>query len=93
MTLQLNVSDDFGDLGFTSEELEREVPTLLVLKRFREGAISSGKAAKLLSMSRVDFLDLLGREGIPAFNPTKEEFLAEIETIRGLSSKNDDCHS
>jgi predicted HTH domain antitoxin len=92
MTLQLKVSEGFDELGFTSEELQREVPTFLVLKRFREGAISSGRAAKLLSMSRVQFLDLLGREGIPIFNPTKEEFLAEIETVRKLAAKGDDRH-
>jgi predicted HTH domain antitoxin len=90
MTLELNVPEGFSDLGFTPEEIQREVPTFLVIKRFREGAISSGAAAKLLSMSRVQFLDLLGREGIPIFNPTKEEFLAELETVKELSAQVDD---
>lgn len=87
MTLEVEVPENFGDLGFTQEELEREVPLLLVLKCYREGAISSGKAARLLSMTRVEFLDLLGREGIPIFNLTKDELAAEFATARRLAEE------
>jgi predicted HTH domain antitoxin len=42
----------------------------LVLKRFRQGLISSGKAANILGWSRRDFLDLLAAEGIPLYDPS-----------------------
>ncbi len=48
LTVQLQVSDAFGELGYSDEELGREVQLLLVLKRFRQGLISSGKAARIL---------------------------------------------
>ncbi len=46
ITVQMQVSDAFRELGYSDEELRREVPVLLVLKRFRQGLISSGKAAR-----------------------------------------------
>ena len=69
-------------LGYSDEEVRREVPVLLVLKRFRQGAISSGKAASLLGLSRRDFLDLLTREGIPVYDPTDQELADEWQTVR-----------
>jgi predicted HTH domain antitoxin len=82
ITVQMQVSDAFRELGYSDEELRREVPVLLVLKRFRQGLISSGKAAGILGWSRRDFLDLLGREGIPLFDPTEEELADELKTAQ-----------
>jgi len=39
ITVQMQVSDAFGELGYSDEELRTEVPILLVLKRCREGLI------------------------------------------------------
>ena len=70
------------DLGYSDEEIRRDAPVLLVLKRFRQGDLSSGKAASLLGMSRRDFLELLASEGIPLFDPTDADLEKEIETVR-----------
>ena len=83
-TFTLEIPESLRELGYTDEEMRREVPVLLVLKRFREGAIASGKAASLLGLSRRDFLDLLTREGIPLYDPTDQELADEWKTIRGL---------
>jgi predicted HTH domain antitoxin len=85
ITLQVNVPVDLRDLGFTQDEIDREVLTALVLKGFREGVVSSAKAARLLSMNRIEFLDLLERERIPIFNPTDQELEAEFEMARRLA--------
>jgi predicted HTH domain antitoxin len=82
ITVQVQVSDSFRELGYSDEELRQEVPVLLVLKRFRQGLISSGKAARILSWSRRDFLDLLSREGIPLFDPSDEELAKEWQTAQ-----------
>ena len=82
ITVQVQVSDAFRELGYSDEELRQEVPVLLVLKRFRQGLISSGKAARILGWSRRDFLDLLSREGIPLYDPTEEELAEEWQTAQ-----------
>ena len=84
ITVQVQVSDAFRELGYSDEELRQEVPVLLVLKRFRQGLISSGKAARILGWSRRDFLDLLGREGIPLYDPSEEELAEEWKTAQRL---------
>jgi predicted HTH domain antitoxin len=84
ITLQVQVSDAFRELGYSDEELRHEVPVLLVLKRFRQGLISSGKAARILGWSRRDFLDLLSREGMPLYDPSEEELAEECKTVQRL---------
>src|SRR5437660_6098247 len=79
-TVQLQVSEAFHDLNFSEEEIRREVPVLLVLKRFRQGVISSGKAARVLGLSRREFLDLLARERVPLYDPSDEELAEEYKT-------------
>jgi predicted HTH domain antitoxin len=85
-TVEVQFPSALRDLGYSDEEIRREVPLLLVLKRFREGVISSGKAASLLEMSRRDFLELLGREGVPIYDPSDEEFQEELKTIGRLGT-------
>jgi predicted HTH domain antitoxin len=84
ITVQVQVSDAFRELGYSDEELRREVPVLLVLKRLRQGLISSGKAARILGWSRRDFLDLLSREGVPLYDPSEEELAEEWKTAQRL---------
>jgi predicted HTH domain antitoxin len=84
--LTVQVSDAFRELGYTDEELRKEVPALLVLRRFRQRQISSGKAARILGCSRRDFLDLLSREGIPVYDPSEEELAEEWKTAQRLGS-------
>jgi predicted HTH domain antitoxin len=81
-TMQLQIPEALRELGYSDEEIRRDIPVLLVLKRFRQGVISSGKAASVLEMTRRDFLDLLAKEGIPLYAPSDEEFANELTTIR-----------
>ena len=43
----------------------REAKRLLALKLFELGRLSSGKAAEMCGMNRVDFILLAGRSGVP----------------------------
>jgi predicted HTH domain antitoxin len=85
-TLQIQVPEALRDIGYTCEEICRDVPVLLVLKRFRERVISTSKAAQILGLTRREFLDLLGREGIPIYDPTEEEFAEERKAVERLES-------
>jgi len=85
-TVELKVPEAVRELGFSDEEICREVPVLLVLKRFRQGTISSSKGARILGLSRREFLELLSREGIPVYDPSDEALADELKTVQELGS-------
>ncbi len=58
---------------------EDEVKVASLAKLYELGRISSWKAAKLLGISRVEFLDLLGKYKVQIEPNTEEELLKEIE--------------
>ena len=80
-TVEVEMPEELRELGYSDAEIQHEIPVLLVLKRFRGGGISSGKAARILGLSRRDFLDLLAKEGIPLYEPTNEQLGDEFKTV------------
>ena len=52
---------------------------LMALELYREHAISSGKAAEMLSMDRFDFIRMASARGIPFFDMTEQELLDEMK--------------
>ena len=65
-------------VGLTRPELEQHLRLMAALKMFELGKISSGKAAELAGVSRVDFFDLCGRYRVSLFNYPPEEIEAEL---------------
>ena len=63
----------------TKEELEQHIRLMAALKMFELGKISSGKAAELSGMSRVEFLETCGRYNVSVFNYLPEEIEEEIK--------------
>jgi len=55
------------------EEFEREAPILLAGKLYEMGRLSSGRAAKLCGMERVEFLMALPRIGVAISNLRTED--------------------
>lgn len=74
----------------TKEEMEQHIRLMAALKMFELGKISSGKAAELAGMSRVEFFEVCGRYRVGIFNYPAEEARKEIrkdlETARKISS-------
>lgn len=60
------------------KEVPRKIKEIIALELFREGKISSGKAAKILGIKRLQFISLLSQLGIPYFSQDKEELLKEF---------------
>ena len=56
----------------TKEALEDLAREALLVRLYDLGKISSGRAAELLSISRREFLDLLGRYNISCFDETMD---------------------
>ncbi len=58
-----------------------------MLSLFVEGRISSGKAASLLTISRVQFLALLQTRGIAYVDYTADEITAELAAVQSLGAE------
>jgi predicted HTH domain antitoxin len=84
LTVQLEFPRDvLAALDITEAELERRLMTLIALELFRQGRISSGKAAELLTISKAAFIRMLARHDIPYFTETSEELDSQLTAVRG----------
>lgn len=63
----------------TPEELQAQIRLMAALKMFELGKLSSGKAAELAGLSRVEFLEACGRYRVPVFNYAPEGLAAELK--------------
>lgn len=70
--------------GIDQSEIQRRLNEWLVLSLFTDGQISSGKAAQLLGINRIDFLALLRVRGIAYINYTPEELADEFSAVDHL---------
>ena len=64
--------------GQSQEAFVKEAKFLLVLKMFELGRISSGRAAEISGMPRVDFLLSAGRMGVPVADIDENEMSREF---------------
>jgi predicted HTH domain antitoxin len=55
-------------LKLAGKEFEDEMKTLALVKLFELGKISSGTASKILGISRIDFIEILGKYQVSIFN-------------------------
>jgi predicted HTH domain antitoxin len=83
-SVTVQIPPDLLQFGFDRQDIQRRVTEWLVLSLFVEGQISSGKAAKLLHISRGDFLALLKQRGIAYINYTTEELTEEFDAVQQL---------
>jgi predicted HTH domain antitoxin len=83
-TFEVRVPVPLVRLGFDQHEIQRRLSEWLVLSLFTEGRISSGKAARLLNISRVEFLNLLRARGIAYVNFTPDELTEELAAVESL---------
>lgn len=86
-TIEIQLPVAFNQLGFDRAEIQRRVREWLALSSFTEGRVSSGKAARLLSISRIEFLDLLRARGVAYVNFSPEELAAEFAAVGALAVK------
>ena len=63
----------------TKEELEQHIRLMAALKMFELGKISSGNAAQLAGLSRVEFLETCGRYRISIYYYPPEEVEEELK--------------
>ena len=61
----------------TNQTVQDAAREMIVLELYRRGSVSSGKAAELLNMPRLDFIRHASRLGIPHIDLTQDEWEAE----------------
>lgn len=82
-TLEIPYPEDLPEaMGESPEAFEQEIIFLVAAKLYELGRISSGRAADLAGMSRVEFMEQLGRYRISIFNYPLEELEREIGEAR-----------
>jgi predicted HTH domain antitoxin len=84
-TFQVRVPTPLLQYGFDQREIQRRVIEWLILSLFTEGRISSGKVARLLNITRVEFLALLRSRGIAYINHTPDELREEFAAVEQLN--------
>lgn len=68
----------------TPKAFAREARVLLAAKLYEIGRLSSGRAAELAGMGRVQFLDVLKTYQVPVINLPPEEIEKDIQSARDL---------
>ena len=84
-TISLALEDELAALLHERHQsVERSARELIILELYRRGTISSGKAAKLLEMTRWELVRYSSKLGIPFFDMTADEWDSELESARAL---------
>jgi predicted HTH domain antitoxin len=79
-TVQLEIPEEvLISLKETPETIAREMQILAAVKLFELGKLSSGRAAQLAGMPRVQFLLLLGKYQVSPFSLTTEELEQDVQ--------------
>jgi predicted HTH domain antitoxin len=78
-SLSVPYPDDLESaVQLTPEELSAQIRLMAALKMFELGKLSSGKAAELAGLSRVEFLEMCGRYHVPVYNYRTDELGGEL---------------
>ncbi|RKH75114.1 UPF0175 family protein [Corallococcus praedator] len=79
-TIQITIPEEvLISLKATPDNLSRELCLLAALKLFELGRLSSGRAAQLAGLSRVEFLNSLGRYQVSPFALSAEELAQDVQ--------------
>jgi predicted HTH domain antitoxin len=77
-------------------ETEQYLRVMAALKMFELGEISSGKAAELAGMSRIEFLETCGKYRVSVFNypdeDTEAELRSELRVLESIKGRKRDSH-
>ena len=86
-TLEIRVPTPLLQLGISREEVQQRINEWPVLTLFTDGRISSGKSARLLGISRIEFLALLRKRGIAYIDYSEEELAEEFAAAQTIPPK------
>jgi len=85
-TFSVDLPASLLEFGLSREDIQEHLMKWVVIFLFIEGYISSGKAASLLNITRIEFLDLLHTKGIAYINYMPDELTKEFENVTRLEA-------
>lgn len=71
-----------GSLNMSRSEFEREAKLAMAVKLFETGKLSSGQAAQLAGIARVNFLYELARFGVSSIQIKTEELEEDVASAQ-----------
>lgn len=71
-------------LSTTYQTISDLIKEAAVLELYREGKLSSAKAAEILGMERFEFIRYAGLKGIPYIRITPDELQEEVSLLENL---------
>ena len=80
LEIEVNVADDAVDKTELQEHLRREA----ILTLFADRTIPAAQATSDLGLTRVAFIDLCQKRGIPLYDYTLEDYQQDIKTLDTL---------
>ncbi|MDQ1326776.1 MAG: hypothetical protein QG641_56 [Candidatus Poribacteria bacterium] len=86
----LEISLDFATeipYEIDKEEIQETLKKQIVLHFFKEGKISSGKAAEMLGITKSEMLDIIYSEGIPYYDYNDKDIKLEFEASKKLGNE------
>jgi predicted HTH domain antitoxin len=89
-SFSVDIPGNLLNLGIGQDEIQRRISEWLVFSLFSDGKISSGKAGKLLGITRVEFIQLMQTRGIAFINYTEDEIKEELESVEKLDIKSEE---
>ncbi len=87
ITFEVHLPSNLLQLGLSKDDIQQRISEWVAFSLFTDGHISSGKAARLLNISRVDFLALLRRRGIAYINYSPEELSEEVDSASRIDTQ------
>jgi predicted HTH domain antitoxin len=83
MSLTVRLPEEVVRLfGATRAEATAFLTELVLAELYRRGEISGGYGAKVLGISKSDFIDVLAKHGVPYLDLTEKELRRELEAAR-----------
>jgi predicted HTH domain antitoxin len=80
LQLKINYSETLPDaVGKTREQFEQEAKWAMAVKLYEMKRLSSGMAAALVGVDRINFILKLNDYGVPLIDLSEEELLSDIE--------------
>ena len=69
-------------LGMTPDEFAKEARTLVAVKLYEMGRLSTGAAAELANLSKPLFLNRLAAYNVDTFNISEDELRSDVASAR-----------
>jgi predicted HTH domain antitoxin len=80
-TITIEIPENLAPAVAESEEgLPYAFRLAAAIQWYSQGLISQGKGAEIAGLTRVEFIDALGRAGVSAIQTSVEELRAELES-------------